>query len=504
MAHLQFPFISSKHLSQIIVALVASTLFSLASAAFDSEWNALLAQGESKLKTQQLDAAEDCFRRAVNSVRRSKNASPDDAARCMLSLANVLQTKDNTEDALPLYKKSLRILEKAHGKESHAIVPVLLLLGGVSESEGEYRRAMKFYDRAAVISEKLDGIDSLSSSECRYRLGRASFQAGDIALADSSYGQALAAAMHQSHLPSDALLASILADYIDLLSKIPPQRSTRLSNFQELLLKDRITAVDRTQGSYSWSWGTAVSGKVQTGPNDKRGVLERISPDSGETQPPASFPNITAGKVSDFASSESLSQQRVTFYERMIATDIDSLGPNHPSVARDLYGLASVYLAANQYQEAKPYLERALEIYQRVYKSDAQPIRTMQFLLGLIDEEQRSVPDLGESGNNYLVGLPRIPVEAQKFEIAVRLNYLALLCYNNNRLEASDKIYSWALATTALACGERSMLAATCLTDYGRLLRQLGKQSEAEKLESDAHSIMRKLTLRRAAVSLPK
>jgi tetratricopeptide (TPR) repeat protein len=504
MAHFQSPFTYRKTFGQIIVALVAAAFVSPASVAFDSEWNTLMVEGESKLKTQQLDAAEECFRKAVNIVRHSKDASPDDEVRCMLSLADVLQTKDNTEEALPLDKKSLRLLEKTHGKLSREVIPALLLLGGVFESEGEYRRAMKFYNRAVVISESLDGPESLTSAESRYRLGRASFYAGDSLMAQTCYDLALAAVMRQSRLPSDVLLANILADYIDLLSKSEPQRSTRLSNFQELLLKDQITSVDRTKGASTWTWDTAVSGKLRPDLRDQKGPRERISSDSLGTQPTASFPAIPAGKESDFASLESLSQQRVTFYERMIATDIDSLGPNHPSVARDLYGLASVYLAANKYQEAKPLLKRALEIYQRVYKSDAQPVRTMQFLLSLIDEEQHALPDLGESGKNYLVGLPSIPLEAQKFEIAVRLNYLALLCYSKDRLEAADKIYAWALATTALACGERSMLVATCLTDYSRLLRSLGRPSEAEKLEGDAHIIMRKLTIKRAALTFPK
>ncbi|PWT94338.1 MAG: hypothetical protein C5B53_13440, partial [Candidatus Melainabacteria bacterium] len=472
--HLKSPFTSSHRFSELFITASVLTILLLAPPvqAAGSEWKVLLAEGEGRLKTQELQAAEDCFRRAVQKVRQDKNSSADDVARCLKSLAGILQFENNTEDALPLYKNSLHTLERAHGKQSREIVPTLLSLGAVFEAEGEYRRAIKFYDRAVLISENLDGTDSLSNAECQYRLGRASFKAGSSALAETCYGQALTAIMHQSHLPSDLLLASLLSDYIDLLSKTAPERSTRPSNFQQQLLKDQITSVQRTKGTPAWTWDTAVSGKLKTELRGEQGIKEKLSSPTSEDQSKTTAP-LT---VSDFASLEALSQQRVDFYERMIAADIDSLGANHPSVARDLYGLASVYLAENKYEEAKPLLMRALDIYRRIYKTDTGPVRRLQSLLNLIAEEQNAVPDLGDSGRDYLAILPRIPLAAQNFEMALRLNYLALLCFSKDRLEAADKIYAWALAATALACGERSMLTANCLTDYGRLLRRLGRQ----------------------------
>jgi tetratricopeptide (TPR) repeat protein len=49
-------------------------------------------------------------------------------------------------------------------------------------------------------------------------------------------------------------------------------------------------------------------------------------------------------------------------YQRALAADEKTLGPNHPDVARDLNSLAALYAAAGRYLEAEPLMRRALAI----------------------------------------------------------------------------------------------------------------------------------------------
>ncbi len=58
------------------------------------------------------------------------------------------------------------------------------------------------------------------------------------------------------------------------------------------------------------------------------------------------------------------------YYERMIAVDLDALGPHHPSVANDLTGLANLYMRQQKYDKAEPLLIRARQIYQDSYGAD--------------------------------------------------------------------------------------------------------------------------------------
>ena len=51
----------------------------------------------------------------------------------------------------------------------------------------------------------------------------------------------------------------------------------------------------------------------------------------------------------------------------MIGTDLNALGPHHPSVGNDLNGLAHFYIHKKDYAQAEPLLLRAQSIYQQAY-----------------------------------------------------------------------------------------------------------------------------------------
>jgi tetratricopeptide (TPR) repeat protein len=205
----------------------------------------------------------------------------------------------------------------------------------------------------------------------------------------------------------------------------------------------------------------------------------------------------------DFVLLEGINRQRVDFYERMIATDVASLGPNHPSVARDLSGLAALYLSQKKYAEAKPLLERALEIYKTTYGDQALLTRRTDSLLDLVAAEQQPVANASAANDDYLKGLPYLPVQAQKLEIAIRLNSLAFLCYTHGKLEDASKIYRWALADTLLSTGDKNMLVAACLLDYARVLRSQGLPANAETMESGAHGLLRSIMANQATLAIP-
>jgi tetratricopeptide (TPR) repeat protein len=186
----------------------------------------------------------------------------------------------------------------------------------------------------------------------------------------------------------------------------------------------------------------------------------------------------------------------------MIAIDAKTLGPDHPSMARDLTGLAYVYLMQKKYDDAKTLVNRALKIYNGAYGSDPLVVKRIELLLKLIDGRQHSDPE-NQRGKDYLETLAPIPLQAQKLEIALQLNYLGLLCYSEGKVEDAEKIYAWALAATALSSGEQSMLAGACLNDYARVLRSSGNPPKAKECEQDADSNFTRALMRQAAVSMP-
>ena len=373
------------------------------------------------------------------------------------------------------------------------------MLGGIFESEGDYQSAARFYDRALSITQKNSGQQSLAFADCQHRLGRATFKAGlPPGKAEEMYRSSLSVIMIQPDLSCGDLLNELLSDYIDLFRKADDQGKALSSDFQNELLKDRLGTLERTEGVAASMWNKEVSAKLAGQGNDGA-----IFP-PGFSDSPVKLPVIEPNKpLSNYLSLDQINRQRVDFYERMIEIDIKSLGPDHPAVARDLNALASIYLLQKKYDEAKPLLLKAWKIYSSVYGSDALLLRRTQTLLSLVAQEQN--PSAGESvsESELVSALPQIPLAAQKLEIALKLNYLALLCYSHGRIKDASTVYAWALACTTLACGDDSTLAACCLSDYSRVLANLGKQDEALKMEGRAHLILRRALAKQAAQSMP-
>ncbi len=466
----------------------------------ETGWQAALAEGQKRLKTKELVPAEICFREAVRDVQKNKANSPDDIVLCLESLAAVLQTEDKTEEVIPLYKKSLRILQRHYGKESEKTVNVRVRLGDVERNESLYRRAAKYYRPALVILDKTPGeADTVRYAEIEHRLGLALFKGGLPVAAEKNYDAALSLMMQQKRLPDEGVLEDLLSDYIDLLRKTASASRVAKSDFQKELLKDQIDTLSRTKNVDDSYWSKQVSVNIFNPDAVTKNAQDKLAQAQSSSTP---LPPVVLDKtISDSAALDQINQQRVQFYERMIAIDINTLGAQHPSVARDLTGLAYVYLSQNHNDQAKIVLERALQIYKTSYANDLLVKRTEK-LLALIERGRQAQSGDG-TVQNYLESLPSIPAEAQNIEVSLRLNYLGLLCFSQGKMDHAEKIYPWALAATALACGEQSSMAGTCLNDYAVVLREAGLKSEAEQYERTAGAIISRALAKQAASALP-
>ncbi|HNB22591.1 MAG TPA: tetratricopeptide repeat protein [Candidatus Melainabacteria bacterium] len=470
----------------------------------NSDWRTAYVEGERKLKTQELEAAEAAFAEALRNVKNNKNASPDDIALCYQSLASAHYQRDRFyELVVPFYKKAIATLEKAYGKETPKLAAPLTAYAAVREDEGDYKSAQKLLARAVAIVEKSDGKNSLSYAEHLHRLGRVNFKLGLPVKAEQMYFQSLVVLMSQKVLPSSEIIEQNLADYIDLLTKVENRGKTFNSAFQKELLKDSTASVDRTQAVSASVFNKEVSSRLANAPDFADSSEENRIFDSKPAAP--AITRITPDRpMSDFAALEEINKQRVAFYERMISTDILSLGADHPSVARDLSGLASLYMSQRKFDEAKPLLLKALAIYEKSYTSESSMIQRTKALLQLIEDEKNPQTAAGSILiTDYTAALPGLPLAAQKLEIALRLNRLAFMNYCQGKMANAEQIYTWAVASTAKSAGEKSLLAASCLFDFSRVLRSTGKQADAEAMDNTAQAILRRSISQNAARSLP-
>jgi tetratricopeptide (TPR) repeat protein len=468
-------------------------------------WRTFLEQGRKQLASKSLPEAEVSFRQALRSVKREPH-SVDDLVLCMQSLADFLHTEDYQEEPWKLYRHSLKQLEREYGKESVKLIPLLLTMGSVTEVEGQYKKAAEFYQRAANLAQSNIGAQSFELANCLHHLGHALSQDGPYRDAEDNYRSALRIMMAQSTLPSSEPLLELLSDYLDLLHKYTGPAKILASQYEKELLKDQVQELGKTRAVPQSAWQQELERQkqiqAQPQPNgnganlnngriviDNNGAAESFSTVAQllSSLPPSSSSSSSSSSGVDPANSANKSGQ-IDYYERMVAIDVKTLGPRHPSVARDLKGLAAVYVEQHRYSEARPLLERALEIYQSVYAPDDLSVQRLKVLLALITEQAKTAGDTASGVDDS--DLAVIPLQAQTFEVAQRLNELAFLDYSQGKLEDSRNHYAWALSSIANATGRRSVFVAACLQDYVMVMLSSGRKAEAEKMQMQARSIL--------------
>jgi tetratricopeptide (TPR) repeat protein len=178
-------------------------------------------------------------------------------------------------------------------------------------------------------------------------------------------------------------------------------------------------------------------------------------------------------------------------YQRMIAADVDSLGPNHPSVANDFNGLAQLYIAQKKYTEARQCLVRALAIYESTYQS--RNVLTINTVASLASVEA-NLGHIAEATRLYREALSNAQetLGPNSLETAKILNGLAFLYFQQGQLDKASTFYEWAIASTEQAVGTKDPLLAACLKDYAQVLRGLDKNVKASDVEQRAGLILAK------------
>ena len=144
-------------------------------------------------------------------------------------------------------------------------------------------------------------------------------------------------------------------------------------------------------------------------------------------------------------------------YKRSLAI----LGPEHPDVAASLNNLAVLYDNQGRYEEAEPLYQRALAVYEEALGPEH--------------------PNTSHGLNN----LAALYYSQRRYkEAEPRLNNLALLYYHQGHYEEAEPLYERALAILEKVLGPEHPHTAGSLTKYARLLRALGREDEAARLEA--------------------
>ena len=243
------------------------------------------------------------------------------------ALAKFQTERVRYEEALPMYVRSLAILEKALGKDHPDVATGLNNLGGLYHAQGEYRKALTIYVRALAICEKSFGKDHPDVATSLNNLAGLYHAQGDYAKA----------------LP---LNERALAIWEKALGKDHPSVATSLNNLAELY---------RAQSDYAKAL-----------PFNERAlaIWEKVL---GKDHPrvTTSLNNLAVlyRAQSEYAKALPLNERALAIWEKV-------LGKDHPNVATSLNNLAALYEDQSDYVKALPMYVRALAIREKALGND--------------------------------------------------------------------------------------------------------------------------------------
>lgn len=492
------------------------------SAASPKSWTEAISQGDREMEANNPKQAEAAFRLAVR-LAKGESKNPFDIDRCLLKLTSALVLLGKIQEANEILQSMLARLDRDYGAESSHAAPVLMALGSIQESAGDHERAMFYYKKALALTEKHYGPYSPLAGGILHGMGRINTRAGNRNEAADNYKRAITILSRNPNLEAAAQLEHLTHDYADFLKNNDDSDRSLLDDFRRSIDLPTGSRSDQTSrdpnvsyseiqspgaakseanasgtqlrppmstSSVKSAWQLQCEQRLDTlrqGQSDEntqvalRGV--DLPPDgSGTLKPAFKVLGDTINTQNRYGMGESQ-------YKRMIATDIDSLGPHHPSVANDLTGLAQLYMAQKRHADAQPLLIRALAIYEQAYGADnALTISTRaslaaaEFQLGQIDKAAAHFNDALNAAQAIL--------GPNSLETATILNGLAYLYFYKGDLERSATFYKWAIASTERSVGTTDPLLAACFKDYAQVLRRLGRNSEASSMESQAAEIL--------------
>lgn len=473
-------------------------------------WTDALSRGNAAMEQNKPGKAEDSYREAVRLVKL-QSKSDDDLDKCLLKLSSALALLDKTAEANKILQTMQNSISKDFGAESPRIAPVLMALGSIQESAGDHDRAMYYYQKALSITEKHYGPYSPFAAELLHGMGKINTGLGKENEAADNYKRAITILSKDPNLQAAKQLERVTHSYKDLLGKNDNSDRSLIQDFQRAIevpmktdsrieLPPEGDGQDKKEKSLNSElrpplaqaksqWQEQSQSQISTYRRSETDENTDVQlrgidlPTTNKTLMPAfKVMDSTISRQNRYGMGESQ-------YQRMIAADIDALGPSHPSVANDMSGLAQLYMAQEKYSEARPLLLKALGIYLQAYgKDNALTIGTQASLATV--EFQLGETDKAKALFNEALASSQSTLGPNSLETAKILNGIAFLYFRSGDLEKANTFYKWALASTEKAVGKQDPLLAACLSDYAQVLHRLGNNSEATEMELRASEIM--------------
>ena len=164
-------------------------------------------------------------------------------------------------------------------------------------------------------------------------------------------------------------------------------------------------------------------------------------------------------------------------YQRTIAIDEETLGPEHPGLATDLNNLALLYQDQGKYEEAEPLYQRAIAIGEKTLGPEHPNLATWLNNLALLYQHQGKYEE-AEPFYQRAIAIGEKTLGLEHPDLAIRLNNLATLYQDQGKYEEAEPLYQRALAIYEQKFGSAHPGTRMIRENYSILLRTMNKQKD--------------------------
>ncbi|MFL5628678.1 MAG: FxSxx-COOH system tetratricopeptide repeat protein [Ktedonobacteraceae bacterium] len=425
---------------------------------------------------------------------REKAAGPKhpDTAICLNHLGLLYHAEGKYEEAELLYQRALEIREKMLGLEHPDTATILYNLAVLYHSQGKYEQAEALYQRALEIREKKLGTEHLDTVACLNDLAVLHADQGKFEQAEALEQRVLEIrekVLDTVH-PDIAVSLSNLAGFYHIQGKYDlaePLFARASAIFEKSLGPlhpntatsfDNLAALYEDQGKYKEA--EALSQRALT-------IKEKVL---GPEHPAVSQSLTTLALLYQL---QGIYERAEPLYQRALAIYETVLGPDHAYTAGSLAYLAALYRKQGKYEQAEPLAQRALSIKERVLGPEHAKTAASRANLAAIYLAQGKHEEAKALCKRALAIQEKL-LEPEHLDIADSLMTLASIYIAKNKYQEAEPLLQRVLVIRQQALGFNHPEVASVLEVYAVLLRKMGREVEAARLESRASTLRIKQT----------
>ncbi|CAF0843310.1 unnamed protein product [Adineta steineri] len=298
-------------------------------------------------------------------------------------LGGVHMNQGDYEKAIWYYEQALQIFQKYLPSNHPDLATSYNNIGLVYKNMGDYSKALSFYEKALKIQQKTLPSNHSSLAISYNNIGNVYNIMGDYSKALSFYEKALE--IQQKTLPSNHPHLATSYINIGLIYSKMTQYSKALSFFEKALEIQQkslpsnhpllATSYNNIGGMYNkMGERSKALSSHEKALNIRKKTLPSNHPDLAQ-----SYNNIGGMYHSMGEYSEALS-----FYEKALEIQQKTLPSNHPSLAISYYNTGFAYQDMKGHSKALSYFERALDIWQRAFPPNHPNIKTVKRTIEIV------------------------------------------------------------------------------------------------------------------------